>query len=406
KTDVGNQQSTPHENRQKTQDDQALESYLESTEGVDGVSNENPSEGIDPVSDTNAVDDISQFTDSGALGGVDVATPGCAYPTTALKYLEWEQDTAFGIYLRYGSFGFVFAETARSSLRRRHSTLGPKWFLEPGTVVEDILLQAGLELSVDHPIQSFMVDLQDKYTESLFSQQDWTEIKSNIPASAAYSAEAAKYLDALEDIVQEQDINSVLDRRPLDPETAIWMNNTWSGSRLLAEAVPGSYIITGEITGIDSTSRRNNKERYVNIAPQNNRKKMGVRADMIWRTMEAPVRDWMIGEASRQQDENAGKYVRESTFKVPRQLRPVVQRVSLCWGTQGTNVTRLKWWIPARVYPGLKKLPLSLNAGRQLLLVRADTLRLIDEYNHAEQEERKEKRARAGYHYDNDDDWR
>lgn len=45
---------------------------------------------------------------------------------------------------------------------------------------------------------------------------------------------------------------------------------------------------------------------------------MGVRADMIWRTLEVPVRDWMIGEAARNLGENAGKYVRESAFKAPR----------------------------------------------------------------------------------------
>ncbi|KAF9969326.1 hypothetical protein BGZ65_012032, partial [Modicella reniformis] len=45
--------------------------------------------------------------------------------------------------------GEKLAETARSSLQRRHSTLGPKWHLESGTVVEDVLLQAGLELTVD-----------------------------------------------------------------------------------------------------------------------------------------------------------------------------------------------------------------------------------------------------------------
>jgi len=128
-----------------------------------------------------------------------------------------------------------------------------------------------------------------------------------------------------------------------------WMNNAWSGTRLLAKAVPGSYIITGEVTGIDSTSRRNNKERYLNIAPQNNRKKMGVRADMIWRTMEAPVRDWMIGEAARQWDENAGKYVRESTFKVPRQLHDILSARSLEVG--GAHRLR-KVWITGMVFGG------------------------------------------------------
>jgi len=66
-----------------------------------------------------------------------------------------------------------------------------------------------------------MVDLQDKYTESLFSPQDWTEIKSNLPATATYSKETAEYLDTLEDIVQEQDIVSMLKTRPHDPEKAI-----------------------------------------------------------------------------------------------------------------------------------------------------------------------------------------
>ena len=66
-----------------------------------------------------------------------------------------------------------------------------------------------------------MVDLQDKYTESLFSPKDWTEIRSNLPTSVTYSAEAAEYLDTLEDTVREQDIFSVLNSRPRDPEKAI-----------------------------------------------------------------------------------------------------------------------------------------------------------------------------------------
>ncbi|KAF9541225.1 hypothetical protein EC957_003301 [Mortierella hygrophila] len=153
----------------------------ENREEADDVCNNNPSEGIGPASDTKAVDDV------------DVTAPGYAYPMTTLKDLEREPGPTFG----------------------------PKWLLESGTVVEDVLLQAGLKLSVDHPICSFMIDLQDKCTESLFSLQDWVEIKSNLPASATYSTEAAEYLETLEDIVQEQDIISVLDSRPRDPEKAI-----------------------------------------------------------------------------------------------------------------------------------------------------------------------------------------
>ncbi|KAF8944212.1 hypothetical protein BGZ47_004518 [Haplosporangium gracile] len=446
---------------------------LDDTEEADDIYNDNPSEDIDPVSDTNAVDDVSQATDSGALDGIDTAAPGYAYPIITLKDLEREPGPTFAKRKKTAHAGNTiadqakkkkkvdekFAETAKSSLQRRHSALGPKWLLESGTVVENVLHQAGLGLSVDHPIRSFMVDLQDKYTESLFSPQDWSEIKSNLPASATYSTEAAEYLDTLEDIVQQQDIISVLDRRPHDTEKANvhrcaeswcdlygmdpspfvlesllsedwWMNNAWSGTRLLAKAVPGSYIITGEVTGIDSTSRRNNKERYANVAPQNNRKKMGVRADMIWRTLEAPVRDWIIGEAAKQWDENAGKYVRESTFKVPRQLHDILSARSLEVGGGAQTEKSVDYWngfwrtscatcesllgrSRDKCHP-IQAMDTSEDISKPQATViifersspAAETLRLIDEYNRAEQEERKEKRARANRHHDTEDDWR
>ncbi|KAG0288458.1 hypothetical protein BGZ98_004255, partial [Dissophora globulifera] len=157
------------------------------------------------------------------------------------------------------------------------------------------------------PIHSFMVDLQDKYIESLFSSQDWIEIKSNLPPSATYSTEQPRYLDILAGVIQEQDIIS-MDPSPfaLDLSEDWWMRNAWNSTRLLAKAVPGSFSISGKVTGIDSASQRSNKERHVNITPVNNRKKMCVRADMIWRTVEAPVNDWMIGVAAKHWDENAG----------------------------------------------------------------------------------------------------
>ncbi|KAG0324771.1 hypothetical protein BG004_003370 [Podila humilis] len=418
---------------------------------------------------------LSENVGSASNGSIFQASASVApgYPALSLKDLEQEpgpshskrknntQNTIAELAKKKKKPDETFAESARRSLQRRHSNLGPKWSLASGTIVEDVLLQAGLELTVDHPIRSFMIDLQDKYTESLFSPQDWTEVKANLPSSAVYSKEAATYLDALKDITQDQDIVCLLERSPRDPGSAIvhncvsswcdmfkmdpspfalesilsedwWMNNAWTGTRKLTNLVPGAYIVTGEATGMDSTSRKNNKEREVNFTPQNSRKKMGARADLIWRNMVAPVRDWMIGEAARQWDENANKYVQESTFKVPRQLHdiltarslevggahrlrrswvsgavfggPVVQRVGLCWGTKGTNVTRLKRWAPARVYPSVKQLPRSLNAARQLLLLRAQTLRFIEDYDQAEEEDRKEKWARCNQPED-DDDW-
>ncbi|KAF9399727.1 hypothetical protein BGZ94_005653, partial [Podila epigama] len=48
--------------------------------------------------------------------------------------------------------------------------LAQKWRLASGTVVEDVLLQAGLELAVDHPIRNFMIGLTSRAgTPSPFS---------------------------------------------------------------------------------------------------------------------------------------------------------------------------------------------------------------------------------------------
>ncbi|KAF9181404.1 hypothetical protein BGZ50_005519 [Haplosporangium sp. Z 11] len=40
-----------------------------------------------------------------------------------------------------------FIDQGRKSLQLRHSTLGLKWTLESGTVVEDVLFEAGKSLS-------------------------------------------------------------------------------------------------------------------------------------------------------------------------------------------------------------------------------------------------------------------
>ncbi|OAQ28641.1 hypothetical protein K457DRAFT_126674 [Linnemannia elongata AG-77] len=135
-----------------------IAAYLDDTEEADDMYYDNPSEGIDAASNTNAVEGVHQAANRGALDDVDIAAPGYGCGR--------ESGPTFGMDLRLNS---------------------PKWLLESGAVVKDVLLQAGLGLSVDHSICSFMVDLKNKYTESLFSSQNWTEIITNLPASATSS---------------------------------------------------------------------------------------------------------------------------------------------------------------------------------------------------------------------------
>ncbi|KAG0058073.1 hypothetical protein BGZ89_001580 [Linnemannia elongata] len=96
---------------------------------------------------------------------------------------------------------------------------------------------------------------------------------------------------------------------------------------------------------------------------------MGVRADLVWRTVTSPETDWAIAEAAKVWCPQGNKYISESKFKLPRQLhdvligrtmevgganelrdamasgliigRPCLQRIGLCWGAAGDNITRI-----------------------------------------------------------------
>ncbi|KAI1305593.1 hypothetical protein EDD11_004907, partial [Mortierella claussenii] len=92
----------------------------------------------------------------------------------------------------------------------------------------------------------------------------------------------------------------------------------------LSKGVPGSLMLTGDMTSVDSTVRRNSKDRLTNITPHAARKKLGIRADLIWRSMAVPEKDWGIDEAAKTWDDSGHKYIHESVFKLPRQLHDVL----------------------------------------------------------------------------------
>ncbi|KAF9926293.1 hypothetical protein FBU30_004101 [Linnemannia zychae] len=177
---------------------------------------------------------------------------------------------------------------------------------------------------------------------------------------------------------------------------------------------------------------------------------MGARADLIWRTLIVPERNWAVVEAAPEWDPISDKYRSESAFKLPRQLhdiltarsselggpdqlryafvtglifgskinyviflckrigngypfgehyvngsfslsRPVIQRVLLCWGTSGDNVTRLMKAHERRIRPSVKVLSESLLAIHELLLFRSSTVRLKTAFDHALKDLRKAK---------------
>ncbi|KAF8978080.1 hypothetical protein BGZ46_006844 [Entomortierella lignicola] len=178
--------------------------------------------------------------------------------------------------------------------------------------------------------------------------------------------------------------------------------------------------MVGEMTGVDSTMCRNNKIFMKMETPQETKKKMGVRADFIWRSLYTPEKDWAIAEGARVWDELSPKYTDKANFKLPRQLHdililrsmevggpsksrdivvsgllfggPCIQRVSLCWGTKGGNITRLIKWKKSRLDPCVSNMTTSLLALHCLLLLRASTIHLMDRYEIANKEYNEERR--------------
>ncbi|KAF9578095.1 hypothetical protein BGW38_006307, partial [Lunasporangiospora selenospora] len=269
-----------------------------------------------------------------------------------------------------------FTDNRRKSLERRYSSLGEKWILRSGVVVEDVLFEAGKLMSDFHPIHSFMLDLSDEITRQLFSNDDWAEISSNLPCVPRYSEKASEYLDKFDLVATVQDLQNHLDKRPQQVESQLihecllnwyvvagyhtssdsvgifnsyfyhfprlylfetdnpspfdvagslsenwWLKSAWGVCTSLAKGVPGCFVIPGEITGHDSSARRNNSRESTCAAE---RKRMGVRADLIWRTITSPETDWAIAEAAKVWCPQSNKYISESKFKLPRQLHDIL----------------------------------------------------------------------------------
>ncbi|KAF9970430.1 hypothetical protein BGZ65_011133, partial [Modicella reniformis] len=76
--------------------------------------------------------------------------------------------------------------------------------------------------------------------------------------------------------------------------------------------------------GVDSSSRRNHKDHFNNLTPSAGRKKVGDKADFVWRSMANPAKDWGAAEAALVWDEAAQKYIHESNFKLPRHLHDIL----------------------------------------------------------------------------------
>jgi hypothetical protein len=97
-----------------------------------------------------------------------------------------------------------------------------------------------------------------------------------------------------------------------------WKDNAWGVCRRLATGIKDAFILTGEKTSHDSSERINQDIATID------RKKIGTKADFLWRTISSPDIDWSARESATVWDPASMKFRNEGVFKLPRQLHNIL----------------------------------------------------------------------------------
>ncbi|KAF8925648.1 hypothetical protein BGZ47_003133, partial [Haplosporangium gracile] len=341
----------------------------------------------------------------------------------------YEQEHASSSRKKRKSESTSFMARGKASFTGRFQTLGDKWVLSSGTVVEEVLYEAGMECVVYNAVHSFMIDMVDPWIKGKFSASDWAEISRDPPICPSIPEAGVAYLSSFDHMRTVQELETALQTRPSDSESQLvhqclldwlylfrckspspftiaqqlpelwWQERAWGIVGRLAQDVECCFILPGDVTGIESDARRNRARYTGNVRPIS-RKRMGVRGDSFWRSFEEPQKDWAVMEAAKKWSTSSTKYIIESSRKLPRQLHdilvhrtrevgrvdlmrgifvpglviggPVIQQLQVDWGLGGTNVTRLFRGETTRIEATIDLLTLSLDAIYNVLYFRAN----------------------------------
>ncbi|KAL0075079.1 hypothetical protein J3Q64DRAFT_1826257 [Phycomyces blakesleeanus] len=299
----------------------------------------------------------------------------------------------------------------KASFTRRFQTLGDKWILSSGTVVEEVLYEAGMECAVYNAVHSFMIDMNDPWIKDKFLASDWAEISRDPPAYPPIPEAGVAYLSSFDHVRTVLYIFRCKSPSPFAIAQQLpehwWQERAWGIVGRLALDVECCFILPGDVAGIDSDARRNRARYTGNIQPIS-RKRMGVRGDLFWRSFEEPQKDWAVVETLKKWSTFSTKYILESSIKLPRQLHdilvhrtkevgrvdlmrgtfvpglmmggPVIQQLQIGWGLGGTNVTRLFRGETTRIEATIDLLTLSLDAIYNVLYFRMAVIDFMTMY--------------------------
>ncbi|KAI8094002.1 hypothetical protein BDF21DRAFT_475736 [Thamnidium elegans] len=133
-----------------------------------------------------------------------------------------------------------------------------KWVLSTGKIVENALYTFSKMLIVDHPSNSFIIDIDDQ-----------TYLKQNIFSERE-----------LEEIKEENTTNTIV---PLPNELQLWYNiYIWSFIDRIFDDVPSLEVIRSEAMSVSSANRKNASRVIGSVAPME-RKKIGCKCDFLIR---------------------------------------------------------------------------------------------------------------------------
>ncbi|KAF9415975.1 hypothetical protein BGZ76_004726, partial [Entomortierella beljakovae] len=286
-----------------------------------------------------------------------------------------------------------FDARSKKSFQKRFESLGSKWKLSTGTVVEDRLYEVGQEYEFYSPIHSFMVDCNDTEVAKHFTEFEWNEICGEWPV-AQLEGNTIDYIESFSDVESIDDLEKLLKQRPKDAEEQLvfrcledwlhiysddpspflvaerlsesyWQQEVWGVTRKLAKGLLNCKMLPGEKAGVESKERQNRIMASKGLS--NTRACYGKKGDLFCRSFDEPLRDWAVIEAAKVWNIYSSKYTIESTTKLPR---PVVQSLNLCWGREGVNVTRFRRGLAARMESTIDKLGMSLSAIYVLMMFR------------------------------------
>ncbi|KAL0086102.1 hypothetical protein F4703DRAFT_1853909 [Phycomyces blakesleeanus] len=349
----------------------------------------------------------------------------------------YEQEHVLSYQKKRKSESKLLMARGKASFTRRFQTLGDKWILSSGTVVEEVLYEAGMECAVYNAVHSFMIDMNDPWIKDKFLASDWAEISRDPPAYPPIPEAGVAYLSSFDHVRTVRELETALQTRPIDSESQLvhqclvdwlyifrckspspfaiaqqlpehwWQERAWGIVGRLALDVECCFILPGDVAGIDSDARRNRARYTGNIQPIS-RKRMGVRGDLFWRSFEEPQKDWAVVETLKKWSTFSTKYILESSIKLPRQLHdilvhrtkevgrvdlmrgtfvpglmmggPVIQQLQIGWGLGGTNVTRLFRGETTRIEATIDLLTLSLDAIYNVLYFRMAVIDFMTMY--------------------------